>query len=207
MDLYPDLTARQKSVLAMIIDHQKKNGMAPTVRDIAAYLGLRSPGGIHRILNVLKNKGYIVAEPGKKRAWCPLQDSPVGGIPVLGRIAAGEPIEAIENAEEMLGFQPSVFGCDACYALWVKGDSMIECHIMPGDLAIIKPQQQVQNGEIAAVLVRDMLSEATLKIVRRYKKSIKLIAANQAYEPLVFREKEMQRISIIGKLVGVVRRI
>jgi len=201
-----DLTSRQKSVLDFIISHQQKHQMAPTVREIGAHLGLSSPAGIHRILNILKDKGYITAEPGKKRSWRFAGELPVKGIPLIGEIAAGSPLEAIENFEEEVAISPSLFGCDTCFGLRVKGDSMIEAHILDGDIAIIRPQKRVENGEIAAVMVQDRLSEATLKRVRRTKTSLILEPANPAYPRMIFRGPRRKTVSIIGKFVGVVRR-
>ncbi len=201
-----DLTDRQKSVLAFIIEFHRQHGIAPTVREIGAHLGLSSPAGVHRILNILKEGGYILAEPGKKRSWRLSKDVPGRGIPLIGAIAAGRPLAAIENLEEELAISPSVFGCDRCFGLRVCGDSMIEVGIMEGDIAMIRPQNRVGNGRIAAVLVEDMIAEATLKIVHLSKKSMTLKSANPAYRPLVFRGSARRRVSIIGKYVGIVRK-
>ncbi len=171
------------------------------------HLQLRSPGGIHRVLNILKDRGYLHAEALKKRSWRSTSAvAMVGGIPLVGSIAAGDPIEAIEQTEEDLAISPSVFGCRQCFALRVRGDSMIEAHIMDGDLAMVRRQPTVENGEIAFVLVEDVLTEATLKIVRRTPHSISLKPANRKYKTMVFRGLARRRVKIIGKLVGVVRR-
>jgi repressor LexA len=201
-----DLTPRQKSVLDIIIAFQQKHRMAPTVREIAAHLGLSGPAGIHRILNILIDKGYILAEAGKKRSWRFSREIVGPGIPLIGSIAAGQPIEAIEDLETMLTISPTVFGCKRCFGLRVKGESMIDAHIMDGDLAIIRPQPRVENGEIAAVLVQDLLPEATLKIVRRTRSTLFLEAANAAYSALVFKGPQRKQVSILGKYVGIVRR-
>lgn len=201
-----DLTPRQKSVLDFIVAFQKEHRMAPTVREIGEHLGLSAPAGIHRLLHVLLEKRYIVAEPGKKRSWRLARQITGQGIPVLGDIAAGVPMEAIENIEEELRIDPSVFGCERCFGLRVNGDSMIGANIQDGDIAIIRPQRRVKNGAIAAVLVEDLLTEATLKIVQRTKTALTLKAANPAYRSLVFRYGGRKRVSIVGKLVGVIRR-
>jgi len=180
--------------------------MAPTVREIGAHLGLSAPAGIHRILNVLKDKGYILAEPGKKRSWRLSKEIPGSGVPLLGAIAAGNPLEAVENLGEELAVAPALFGCEACFGLKVRGDSMIDAHILDGDLAIIRPQQTVENGEIAAVLVQALLPEATLKTVRRTQTSLSLEPANPAYSALVFKGRQRKQVSILGKCVGIVRR-
>ncbi len=90
-----DLTERQKSVLDFIISFQEAKRMAPTVREIAAHLGLSAPAGIHRILNILRDRGYIVAEAGKKRSWRLSKDVPSRGIPLVGAIATGAPLKAV----------------------------------------------------------------------------------------------------------------
>jgi repressor LexA len=200
-----DLTPRQKSVLDFIISHQQKHQMAPTVREIAAHLGLSSPAGIHRILNLLKEKGYVNAESGKKRSWRFNGELPGQGIPLIGEIPAGTPLEAVENFEEELPVSPSFFSADACFGLTVKGDSMIDAHIMDGDVAIIRPQKWVEDGEIAAVIVQGLMTEATLKVIRRTPTTLTLKPANPAYSPLVFRGPQRGKVTIMGKLVGVVR--
>ena len=201
-----DLTPRQQSVLDFVIAFQREHRMAPTVREICAHLGLRGPAGIHRILGVLKDQGYIISEPGKKRSWRVSVEHRGKGIPLIGSIAAGVPLEAIENVEEELAVSPRMFGCDNCFGLKVSGDSMNEAHILDGDLAIIRPQQRVENGEIAAVAVEGTLPEATLKTVRWNRWSLTLIPANRAHSPLVFKGPQRKRVAIIGKLVGIVRR-
>lgn len=113
-------------------------------------------------------------------------------------------MEAIENFEE-LAISPGLFGCDDCVGLRVSGDSMIEAHILNGDLAIIRPQQRVENGKIAAVTVEGKLPEATLKIVHRNRYSLSLLPANGALSPLIFKGQR-KRVVIIGNLVGVILR-
>ena len=201
-----DLTPRQQSVLAFITDYQRRFAIAPTVREIAAHLGLKSPGGIHRVLNVLREQGYIAAETDKKRSWRSLKPLPGGGIPLIGDIAAGAPIEAVEHLEETLAISPELFGCQQCFGLRVRGDSMTGAHIMDGDLAIIRVQQRVESGQIAAVLVQDMFTEATLKIVRRKGSVLMLEPANHRFKVLTFKGAERRRVTILGKLAGIVRR-
>jgi repressor LexA len=201
-----DLTPRQQSVLDYIVEFERKHYMAPTVREICAHLGLRSPAGIHRILNVLKDEGYLLAAPGKKRTYRRGTAVPGRGIPVMGRIAAGNPLEAIENMEEELSMLPEVFGCQRCFALRVQGDSMIEDHIVDGDLAMIRPQKRVENGEIAAVLVEGSLTEATLKRVRFNSSTLVLEPANAAYDTMVFKGPQRKRVTIVGRFVGILRR-
>lgn len=201
-----DLTPRQQSVLAFIRDFHRKNNIAPSVREIRDHLGLQSPGGIHRILNVLKDKGYLLAEPGRKRSWRLARNISSSGIPIAGAIAAGSPIEAVENIEEELAVEPAVFGCDRCFGVRVRGDSMVGAHIADGDVAVIRPQPKVENGEIAAVLVEDVLTEATLKIVQLTETALTLKSANPKYRSMVFRWRGRERVKILGKFVGIIRR-
>ena len=200
------LTSRQKSVFEYIAAYQKDYGIAPTIREICDHFGLSSPGGVHRILGVLKEKGFVQAEAWKKRSWRTGHSLVTKGLPVVGTIAAGDPLEALENIEEVLGIDPQLFGSEACFALRVRGDSMIDAHILDGDIAVIRPQRKVENGEIAAVLVQDVLPEATLKRVYKDRTSIRLHAENESYEPLIFKGRKRGVVSIIGKMVGVLRR-
>ena len=202
-----DLTPRQRSVLTVINDYQCKFSIAPTVREIAAHLGLKSPGSIHRILNILKAKGYLASDAAKMRSWRSLKPSAAKGIPLIGNIAGGRPIESIERLEETLAISPELFGCERCFGLRVRGDSMSGVHIMDGDFAIISMQQDVENGQIAAVLVEDLLTEATLKIVCSEGNVLTLAPANRRYRPLVFKGDERGRVTIVGKLTGIVRRV
>lgn len=201
-----DLTPRQKSVLEYILHFQQEHCMAPTVREIGAHFGLSAPAGIHRILNVLKEKGYLLADKGKKRSWRFSRGMSGFGIPVVGDIAAGLPVEAVENFEEELAISPEVFGSGRYFAVRVRGDSMIDAHIMDGDLAVIRSQQRVENGEIAAVMIKDLLTEVTLKILHRTRAALYLEPANPAYETMVFKGPQRKRVSVLGKLAGVVRR-
>jgi repressor LexA len=201
-----DLTLRQRSVLDFIVAFQKEHRMAPTVREIGEHLGLSAPAGIHRLLNVLKEKRYLVAEPGKKRSWRPAREIAGSGIPLVGDIAAGVPIDAIENIVEELRVDPVVFGCDTCFGLRVRGDSMIDVNIADGDIAIIRSRKHVKNGSIAAVLVEDLLPEATLKIVQQTPTALTLKSANPKYRSIVFRYGGRARVSIIGQFVGIIRR-
>ena len=206
MTMGDDLTPRQRSVLDFIVAFHKEHRMAPTVREIGDHLGLSAPAGIHRLLNVLMEKRYIVAEPGKKRSWRLVREITGSSIPLVGDIAAGVPIDAIENIVEELKVDPAVFGCDTCFGLRVRGDSMIGVHIADGDIAIIRPRKHVKNGSIAAVLVEDLLPEATLKIVQRTPTVLTLKAANPKYRSMVYRYDDRAKVSIIGQFVGLLRR-
>ncbi len=201
------ITRRQKEVLDFIRQHILKYGISPSVREICQHFGLKGPAGVHRILKVLERQGCLVSTPGKKRTWR-LPDAlfPGQGIPVLGSIAAGLPIEAQEDLAEVLPVDAALFGTEACFGLYVKGDSMVDAHITHGDIAVIQPAEEVEDGQIAAVLVDDMLPEATLKIFRKKKDRIELHAANPAYKPMIFKGEEAARVHVLGRLAGIIRR-
>ena len=201
-----ELTERQRSVVEYIRSQQEEYGISPSVREICSSLGLNSPGGIHKVLKKLVEKGVLISEPGKKRSWL-LPDGPARkSIPLLGDIAAGLPIDAIENREELLPLDPALFGCDSCFALRVKGDSMIEAHIMDGDLAVIRQQKTVSNGLIAAVMVDNILTEATLKVFKKEKGRVELHPKNSRYKPLIVEGRDRKKVRILGKFIGIIRR-
>ncbi len=201
------LTPRQKQVFEFIREHIQQEGIAPSVREICRHFGLKGPAGIHRILKLLEAKGLIISSPGKKRSWRIAGSPPLKrGIPVLGSIAAGLPIEAQEDLAEELPVDAGLFGHEGCFGLYVKGDSMTGVHITHGDIAVIQPAEVVEDGQTAAVMVDDILPEATLKIFRRRKGRVELHAANPAYEPLVFEGEEAARVHVLGRLAGIIRR-
>ncbi len=203
---YSDLTPRQRSVYEYVIAFQQEFNISPSVREICKHFGLNSPGGVHRILSVLREKGYIQSGEGKKRAWQTGVKQKVPTIPLLGTIAAGTPIEALENIELEMEISPNLFGYESCFGLRVTGDSMIEAHIQQGDIAIIRPQNKVENGEVGAVIIQeDMQYEATLKKIYRTRTSITLEPANSNYSARVFKGYQRKYVSVIGRMVGLVR--
>lgn len=202
---YMEITTRQKEVLSFIRSFQDREGFPPSLREICKGLALASAGSLLKHMRVLEKGGYLTGVAGKKRAWKLTSRLSSVSIPLVGQIAAGTPILAQENREDDLPIDPRLFGSDSVFALRVQGDSMIDAQIRDGDLAIIRPQEAVQNGEIAAVQVEGLEPEATLKVVRRRNMGIELHAANPAYEPLVFTGDNQARVRILGKLVGVIR--
>lgn len=200
-------TERQKQILDFISMFQKQEGFPPSLREICKGIGLVSHGSLIKHIRSLESQGLIKGMPGKKRAWklVDSQSTEIPSIPVLGRIAAGNPILAQEDKEEQLPINPSFFGSSEAFALRVKGDSMIEAHIQDGDLAIIRPQQEAENGSIVAVIVEGIEPEATLKILGITKNTIELRPANEFYESLIFRGNDRSKIKVLGKLVGIIR--
>ncbi len=198
------VSQRQEDVIEFIRSFHRRQGFGPTVREVCAGLGLKSPGSLMKHLCALEDEGLLERSPGKKRTWRPV-DAASPSIPLLGRIAAGLPLFAEENHEASLPVDPGLFGCPSTFALQVRGDSMIGAHIQDGDLAIIRPQDVPENGRIAAVLIEGLEPEATLKEVRLTADRIELHAANPQYPPLVFEGAERARVRVLGRLVGVIR--
>jgi repressor LexA len=197
------LTSRQREIYQFIRSKIQGRGYGPTVREIGNEFDIKSPNGVMCHLKALQKKGLIHREPNMSRA-IQLLDDPTSapavpsGIKLIGRIAAGSPIEAIEQADEELMFTDWE-GADDKFALQVTGESMIEEHIADGDYVIIHKQEQARDGQIVAV--RDEEGEATLKRFFKEKNRFRLEPANKTMKP-IFRDK----VDIIGVLVGVVRK-
>jgi repressor LexA len=193
------LTDRQAQVLEFIQDFLADHGYPPTVREVAARFGFRSPRAAHDHMKALEKKGFMRSEPGLPRALN-LLNRPKG-IPVLGRIAAGAPILAVEDADERLDLDPEFFGSGRFFALRVRGDSMIGDHIQEGDLVIIRAQDQAGPGEVAAVLIDD---EVTLKRLRPLRDGVELVASNPAVRPI--KVGPDQPLRVLGVMAGLVRK-
>jgi len=194
------LTSRQREIYNFIRSKIQGRGYGPTVREIGIQFQIKSPNGVMCHLKALQKKGLIHREPNMSRAIQLLDDptsAPTVGLKLVGRIAAGQPIEAIEQDEE-LGFAEWE-GSDDKFALRVQGNSMIEEHIADGDFVVIKKQDQARDGQIVAV--RDDEGEATLKKFFRERNRVRLEPANKTMKP-IFRDN----VEILGILVGVVRK-
>jgi repressor LexA len=194
------LTSRQREIYNFIRSKIQGRGYGPTVREIGIQFQIKSPNGVMCHLKALQKKGLIHREPNMSRAIQLLDDptsAPPIGLKLVGRIAAGQPIEAIEQDEE-LGFAEWE-GADDKFALRVQGNSMIEEHIADGDFVVIKRQDQARDGQIVAV--RDDEGEATLKKFFRERNRVRLEPANKTMKP-IFRDN----VEILGILVGVVRK-
>jgi repressor LexA len=197
-----NLTTRQKEIYTFIRSKIQGRGYGPTVREIGTEFGIRSPNGVMCHLKALQKKGLIHREANMSRAIQLLQESPAApaqraGVKLLGRIAAGEPIEAIEDPQT-LEFEDWEERDDT-FALQVTGESMIEEHIADGDFVVIRKQENARDGQIVAI--RDDNGEATLKRFFRERNRVRLEPANHAMKP-IFREK----VDVLGVLVGVVRK-
>jgi repressor LexA len=203
-----ELTKRQRSILDFIIKTHTDRGYPPTVREIGDAVGLQSPSSVHAQLATLVERGYLRKDPERPRAIVARLDGdgvttsrkPVQNVPVVGRIAAGGPILAVENVEDTLTLPQDLVGSGTLFALNVVGDSMIEAGILDGDLVIIRQQPVAEDGEIVAALVDG--EEATVKTLRRRGGRVVLEAANPAYGPI-----EADDVKVLGKVVSVIRRL
>jgi repressor LexA len=199
------LTERQQQVLDYIRQMVAERGYPPSVREIGEAVGLSSPSSVHSHLNSLVEAGVIRRDPTKPRAIM-VVDSPAPGrsrtrdIPLVGRIAAGSPVLALEHVEEVLPLPVELVGDGPVFLLEVKGDSMIEAGIHHGDLVAVHKQDDARDGEIVAALIDG--EEATVKRLRRRDGKVVLEAANPAYKPMVFTEG----VELIGRVVTVLRR-
>lgn len=193
------LTPKQKRMLDAIRTYHRFKGYMPSVRDLMK-LTKSAIGTVHDHLETLKRKGWIKAD-GTARGIQLVEDivdrQNLVSVPVVGTIAAGKPIEAIQIPEDPVTLPKSAARLGA-FALKVRGDSMIDDHIMDGDLVIIKPQPVVSNGEIAVALLED--NTATLKRVYKEKSRIRLQPANAALKPIF-----VKRLKIQGKVTAVLR--
>ncbi len=201
MDL--NLTKRQNEIFEFITGHLDRTGYPPTVREIGKALGLHSPSTVHAHLAKLEKSGVLRRDPSKPRAIEVLVDRAKRvvrpGVPLVGQVAAGSPILAEENIEDILEV-PALLGAESGdYALNVRGDSMKDAGILPGDVVIVRPATEAANGEIVVALLED---EATVKRFYREADAVRLQPENPAYEPIVTRDVE-----IIGRVIGVFRKV
>lgn len=201
MDL--NLTKRQSEIFEFIKSQVDKTGYPPTVREIGAALGLHSPSTVHAHLAKLEKSGVLRRDPSKPRAIEILVDRAkrvmAPGVPLVGQVAAGSPILAEENIEELLELPAMIGAASGDYALRVRGDSMRDAGILEGDLVIVRPTEEASNGEIIVALLGD---EATVKRFFREADVIRLQPENPQYEPIITRE-----VDILGRVIGVFRKV
>ena len=195
------LTAKQQKIYDYIQTFSAEHGYPPSVREIGAAVGLKSPSTVHFHLKGLEEAGVIIKAEGKTRAITavhPMESAPVRPehrIPVLGNVAAGEPILAEELVEDYIDFDAP--GED-CFALRIRGESMIGAGILPGDLVIVRRQNTAINGEIVSALIGE---EATCKRFSRRNGHVWLLPENPDYEPI-----DGTFARILGKVIGLQRR-
>lgn len=202
------LTKRQNDILDVIKRLMAKKGFPPTVREIAEEINLSSPATIHFHLTKLEEKGFIKRDGSKNRAiellvtneYIVNEDSTVA-VPHLGKISAGNPIEAIELPSEFYMLPPNLIPARSeVFTLLVKGDSMINEGIYDGDIVIIKKQITAHNGEIVAAMTDE--NEVTLKTYYQEKDHFRLQPQNDTMSPII-----LDKVTILGKAIGLYREI
>ena len=209
------LTDRQRQILELIAEAVDERGYPPSVREICDALGLASSSTVHSHMQALQRKGFLRIDPTKPRAVELLFDPETGlaaerrparSVPLLGRIAAGAPILAQENVEEIYPMPADLVGDGNVFMLEVKGDSMIDAGILDGDLVVVRQQPTAHSGEIVAAMMPSEYGdapEATVKRIRHRGSAILLEPANPGLEPF----EAPAGTEILGKVVAVFRRV
>ena len=223
------LTKKQKQLLNYISTFQSRNGVTPSYEEMKDALALKSKSGIHRLILALEERGFLKRLAHKARALEIIKDgitnldvsshrknvviadfkeqshnlseNKVSTIPMLGKIAAGTPIEAIQHSDDMIDVPRELMSVGESYALKVEGDSMINEGIHEGDTVLIKKTNLAENGDIIVALIDD--HEATLKRLRKKGQSVALESANPLYETRILAA---HRVKIQGKLTGLLRK-
>lgn len=206
-----DLTKRQQEIFDFIRRYSAKYGYPPTVRDIGKAVGLASSSTVHAHLSNLEKIGLLRRDPSKPRA-IELLDRAVGsavesvrgivrsdGLPLVGAVAAGQPILAEENIEEYVSVPDIAGGAQGAYLLRIRGDSMKNAGILEGDFVVVRPQDTAQNGEIVVALLGE---EATVKRFFRESDHVRLQPENETMDPI--RSKE---VKVMGRVVGLLRSV
>ena len=217
------LTGKQHQLLSYLIDYQAEKDITPSFDEMRAAIGLASKSGIHRLVSALEERGYIRKLPNRARAIEILRhpgngpeaykastnvitadftpaNSAIVQLPLLGRIAAGTPIEALSDPSSYMDVPEGLVAGGEHFALEIVGDSMVEAGIHDGDMVIIRRSDTATSGEIVVALIED--SEATLKTFRREAGRVALEPANSAYETRYF---STDKVRIQGRLTGLIR--
>ena len=201
------LTKKQNKLFNFLKDKIKKTNVSPSFEEMKIAMGLKSKSGIQRLIDGLVERGFIEKKNNKKRAIniiegsIPKKNSQLINLPLLGNIAAGSPIEAIENTNDNIEVPKNLVSENKKnYVLKVNGNSMLNKGIVDGDKAIIEYCNDADNGDIVVALIND--NEVTLKKLKKDKDKIYLIPANNNYKTQSFNSNE---ISIQGKLKGIIR--
>jgi len=197
------LTTRQQQVYDFLAGYIADQGYPPTLQEIARHLQVSGNLGVLRHLQVLERKGLINRSPGSSRSIV-LADrsrSEPLDLPLVGTVQAGLPQLAEEQIETYLAVDSSLVKGKDSFLLRVRGESMIDVHIMPGDLVVVRPQSSAESGEIVVALIDD---EATLKRFYREGEEIRLKPENSSMKSLIYRERDAE-VQIIGKVTGLCR--
>ncbi len=204
------VTEKQMKVLEYVKEQIKKNGYAPSVREICQALGFKSTSTVHGYLTRLQKKGYIKKAALKPRTLRVADDEldnqtslytskEMVNVPIVGKVAAGLPILAVENVEDTFPLPIDFVGNSEAFMLKVRGDSMIEAGILDGDLVLVRKQSVAQNGDIVVALIED---EATIKTFYKEKNHIRLQPQNSFMQPII-----VPTCSILGIVSGVFRKL
>ena len=200
-----DLTKRQKEIFDFIRKYAAKTGYPPTVREIGKAVGLHSSSTVHAHLANLEKIGLLRRDPSKPRAIELLFEKakktvrPGFELPLIGQVAAGEPILAEENIDEYLEIPDVIGGEDGDYILQIRGESMKNAGILEGDYVVVRPSDDADNGEIVVALIGD---EATVKRIYREAEHIRLQPENDEMDPILTTEAR-----VLGRVVGVFRKV
>ena len=202
---YGKITPKQKEILEYMKNEILSKGYPPSVREICEAVRLKSTSSVHAHLETLEKNGYIRRDPTKPRAIEIIDDTfnlvrrEVVNVPILGRVAAGEPLLAIENIENYFTIPMDFMPNNDAFMLVVRGQSMINVGIFDGDLILIEKRKDVVNGDIVVALVED---SATVKTFYKEQDHIRLQPENDSMEPIILSDCD-----IIGKVIGLYRQM
>jgi repressor LexA len=200
-----DLNEREQKVLDFIISQVKVTGYPPSVREICKAVGFKSTCSAHQYIQKLTDKGYLEKSSLKMRALKVVEDEKEDTIslPIVGKVAAGEPILAVENIEDYFSIGESFFSKDSLknnnFVLRVQGESMINAGINNGDFIVVSKQDTARNGEIVVAMID---GDATVKTYYKEKSYIRLQPENDTMDPII-----SDKVEIIGKVIGLFRKI
>ncbi|MBY0416164.1 MAG: transcriptional repressor LexA [Bdellovibrionales bacterium] len=199
------ITKKQKEFYDYIVSYNQEHGHSPTQKEIKDHFGLKSFGSVQKYLQYLSKEGLLETQWNQRRSLEIKSNEPESdsdNIPLLGLVAAGNPIEAIENPTNTISVPRHLIkGGFKYFALTVKGDSMIEAGILEGDVIVCRSTKEARNGQIVVAVLN---GEATVKTFSQQKKSIELLPANKNYKPIVVDEN-VEDFKIVGNLVGLLR--
>jgi repressor LexA len=205
------LTDRQREILDFIVAQQRDRGYPPSVREIGEAVGLTSPSTVHTHLATLQRRGFLRRDPTKPRAievtydpasGASIERRPVAHIPLVGDVAAGTDVLAVENVEELVPVPADFTGDGTLFMLRVRGDSMIDAGILDGDYVVVRQQAEAKNGEIIVAGIPG--EEATVKTFTKHGSRVVLVPANSRLAPMEFDAGEVE---IFGRVVTVLRRL
>lgn len=193
------LTRRQREILTFVQRYADAHGYPPSVREIGQALGLTSSSTVHSHLAALEKKGYLRRDPSKPRALEVLRDEreiptkKVVPVPIIGRVAAGQPLLAQQNIDDYFPLPTDFVRTDECFILRVRGDSMIEAGIYDGDLLVVRRQETADNGDIVVARIED---DATVKRFFKEEDRIRLQPENAAMEPIYTRDATIEGVAL-----------